>query len=85
MNPGATEDRRELLSDQLKAIRTRFPVFDNKVVRRLSDEGIVASNGMDGLRVSFHLYNTLEDVRAVLRIPESSLDLTVPTSTDHRR
>jgi selenocysteine lyase/cysteine desulfurase len=50
------------------------------VVRRLSDEGIVASNRMDGLRVSFHLYNTLEDVQAVLRILESNLDLTVRDS-----
>ena len=50
------------------------------VVRRLSDEGIVASNRMDGLRVSFHLYNTLEDVQAVLGILESNLDLTVRDS-----
>jgi len=50
------------------------------VVRRLSDEGIVASNRMDGLRVSFHLYNTLEDVHAVLRVLERNLDLTVRDS-----
>jgi selenocysteine lyase/cysteine desulfurase len=53
------------------------------VVRRLSDEGIVASNRMDGLRVSFHLYNTLGDVQAVLRILESNLDLTVRDSNQH--
>jgi len=52
-------------------------------VRRLSDQGIVASNRMDGLRVSFHLYNTLEDVQAVLRILESNLDLTVRDSNQH--
>ena len=46
------------------------------IVGRLSDEGIIAANCMDGLRVSFHLYNTLEDVPAVLRILESNLDLT---------
>jgi selenocysteine lyase/cysteine desulfurase len=46
-------------------------------VRRLSAEGIVASNRMDGLRVSFHLYNTLEDVRAVLRVLEKNPDLAV--------
>ena len=53
------------------------------VVRRLSEEGIIASNRMDGLRVSFHLYNTLEDVQAVLRMLESNLDLTVRDSAQH--
>lgn len=50
------------------------------VVRKLSAEGIVASSRMDGLRVSFHVYNTLDDVRAVLRVLEKNLDLTVHES-----
>jgi selenocysteine lyase/cysteine desulfurase len=57
------------------------------VVRKLSDEGIIVSSRMDGLRVSFHVYNTLEDVRTVLRALEKNLDLTVRDSScnDHRR
>lgn len=47
------------------------------VVRKLGDAGIVVSSRMDGLRVSFHAYNTLEDVNAVLRLLEKNLDLTV--------
>jgi selenocysteine lyase/cysteine desulfurase len=47
------------------------------VVRKLAAQGIVASNRMDGLRVSFHVYNTLEDVKAVLQVLEKNLDLTV--------
>jgi selenocysteine lyase/cysteine desulfurase len=47
------------------------------VVRKMSEEGIVVSSRMDGLRVSFHVYNTLEDVKAVLHVLEKNLDLTV--------
>lgn len=47
------------------------------VVRALSGEGIVVSNRMDGLRVSFHVYNTLDNLRAVLRLLERSLELCV--------
>jgi selenocysteine lyase/cysteine desulfurase len=36
------------------------------MVKKMSAENIVVSNRMDGLRVSFHLYNTLDDVHAVL-------------------
>jgi selenocysteine lyase/cysteine desulfurase len=32
---------------------------------------------MDGLRVSFHLYNTLEDVRSVLDVLKENLYLAV--------
>jgi selenocysteine lyase/cysteine desulfurase len=32
---------------------------------------------MDGLRASFHMYNTLDDVSAVLGVLEKNLDLTV--------
>jgi selenocysteine lyase/cysteine desulfurase len=36
------------------------------MVKKMAAENIVVSNRMDGLRVSFHLYNTLDDVHAVL-------------------
>jgi selenocysteine lyase/cysteine desulfurase len=47
------------------------------MVKKLAAHNIVGSNRMDGLRISFHLYNTLDDVRAVLGILEKNLDLTV--------
>lgn len=47
------------------------------VVRKLSNEGIVVSNRMDGLRVSFHVYNTFDDVRAVLDVLKKNLELCV--------
>ncbi|MFZ0737379.1 MAG: aminotransferase class V-fold PLP-dependent enzyme [Candidatus Acidiferrales bacterium] len=45
------------------------------VVKKLAARNIVVSNRMDGLRISFHLYNTLEDVGAVLGVLEENLDL----------
>jgi len=47
------------------------------MVKKLAERDIVASNRMDGLRVSFHLYNTLEDVNAVLEVLQDNLDLTM--------
>ena len=47
------------------------------MVKKLAERDIVVSNRMDGLRVSFHLYNTLEDVKAVLCVLENNLQLTV--------
>jgi selenocysteine lyase/cysteine desulfurase len=47
------------------------------VVRKLAADGIIVSNRMDGLRVSFHVYNTLDDVKIVLRFLEKNLDLAV--------
>jgi selenocysteine lyase/cysteine desulfurase len=46
-------------------------------VTKLASHKIVASNRMDGLRISFHLYNTLDDVRAVLDVLEKNIDLAV--------
>jgi selenocysteine lyase/cysteine desulfurase len=45
-------------------------------VRMLAENHIVASSRMDGLRISFHVYNTREDVRAVLAVLEKNLHLT---------
>jgi selenocysteine lyase/cysteine desulfurase len=42
---------------------------------KLADAGIVASNRYDGLRISFHVYNTMEDVAAVVDVLRKNLDL----------
>jgi selenocysteine lyase/cysteine desulfurase len=47
------------------------------LVAALAADGIVCSNRRDGLRLSFHVYNTPEDVEAVLRVLERNLDLLV--------
>lgn len=46
-------------------------------VKKLASRKIVASNRMDGLRISFHFYNTLDDVRAVLEVLGKNIDLAV--------
>jgi selenocysteine lyase/cysteine desulfurase len=45
------------------------------LVEKLAASGIVCSSRHDGLRLSFHVYNTLDDVQAVLRVLEQNLDL----------
>jgi selenocysteine lyase/cysteine desulfurase len=47
------------------------------MVQKMAANNIVVSNRMDGLRVSFHLYNTLNDVGAVLDLLKQNLDLVV--------
>jgi selenocysteine lyase/cysteine desulfurase len=47
------------------------------MVQKMAASNIVVSNRMDGLRVSFHLYNTLDDVRAVLDFLNQNSDLVV--------
>ena len=42
---------------------------------RLMERGFVVSSRRDGVRFSFHLYNSLEDVYATLRVLEENLDL----------
>jgi len=54
------------------------------MVKKLAQRDIVASNRMDGLRVSFHFYNTLEDVNAVLEVLQDNLFLTVQEMTAPR-
>jgi selenocysteine lyase/cysteine desulfurase len=49
-----------------------------------AENGIVVSNRHDGLRISFHFYNTLDDVQAVLELLEKNINLLVtsqPLST----
>ena len=45
------------------------------LLRTLAQNGIVASNRFDGLRISFHVYNTLDDVNAVVEVLKKNLHL----------
>jgi selenocysteine lyase/cysteine desulfurase len=47
------------------------------MVKKMAADNMVVSNRMDGLRVSFHLYNTLDDVHAVLAQLEKNRTLAV--------
>lgn len=47
------------------------------MLQALAKSGIVASNRFDGLRISFHIYNTLEDVNAVVEVLKRNIDLMV--------
>lgn len=50
------------------------------LVQKLAESGVVASNRHDGLRISFHLYNTIDDVNAVADVLENNVHLMVPAS-----
>ena len=47
------------------------------LVQKLAQNNIVASNRHDGLRISFHVYNTLDDVKAVVEVLKKNIDLMV--------
>ena len=47
------------------------------LVQKLAENGIVVSNRHDGLRISFHAYNTMDDVNAVADILKKSIDLMI--------
>jgi selenocysteine lyase/cysteine desulfurase len=47
------------------------------LVQKLTESGIVSSNRYDGLRISFHVYNTTDDVDAVTEILKKNIDLMV--------
>ncbi len=47
------------------------------LVQKLAQNDIVASNRHDGLRISFHVYNTIDDVKAVVEILKKNIDLMV--------
>lgn len=47
------------------------------LVQKLAADGIVCSSRRDGLRLSFHVYNTLSDVDYVLNALKKNLDLLV--------
>lgn len=46
-----------------------------QLVQKLAQGSIVASNRFDGLRISFHVYNTLDDVNAVVEVLEKNMHL----------
>ncbi len=46
-----------------------------ELLKALAKHGIVASNRFDGLRISFHVYNTLDDVNAVVAVLKENLHL----------
>ena len=47
------------------------------MVKKFAHDDIVVSSRMDGLRVSFHVYNSIEDVQAALSVLEKNKNLTV--------
>src|SRR5271156_163230 len=49
----------------------------NAMVQKFAESDIVASNRHDGLRISFHVYNTMDDVQAVAEILKKNIDLMV--------
>ena len=48
------------------------------LLRKLAERDIVASNRHDGLRLAFHVYNTMDDVEAVMEILKANIDLLMP-------
>jgi cysteine desulfurase / selenocysteine lyase len=49
----------------------------NLLVRKLAESDIVASNRHDGLRIAFHVYNTMDDVKAVAEVLKKNINLLV--------
>ena len=49
----------------------------NLLVRKLAESDIVVSNRHDGLRIAFHVYNTMDDVAAVMEVLKRNIDLLV--------
>jgi selenocysteine lyase/cysteine desulfurase len=49
------------------------------LVKIFAESGIVVSNRHDGLRISFHVYNTLDDVQVVLELLEKNIGKLVAT------
>lgn len=47
------------------------------LVKALAQSGIVVSNRFDGLRISFHVYNTFDDVNAVIEVLRRNIHLLV--------
>jgi selenocysteine lyase/cysteine desulfurase len=53
------------------------------LVQELAKSGVVASNRHDGLRIAFHVYNTIDDVEAVVEILRKNINLMVLDSAGH--
>jgi len=54
----------------------------NALVQKLAENDIVASNRHDGLRIAFHVYNTMDDVQAVVEVLQKNIDLLVSESAN---
>jgi selenocysteine lyase/cysteine desulfurase len=48
------------------------------LLRKLAERDVVASNRHDGLRLAFHVYNSMDDVEAVMEILKANIDLLMP-------
>lgn len=48
------------------------------LLRKLAERNIIASNRHDGLRLAFHVYNTMDDVEAVVDVLKANIDLLSP-------
>lgn len=51
------------------------------LVEKLAESGILVSNRYDGLRISFHVYNTMDDVNAVAEILKKNENLLIESIT----
>ncbi len=49
----------------------------NLLVQKLAENNMVASNRHDGLRIAFHVYNTMDDVQAVVEVLKKNINLLV--------
>src|SRR5205807_10652995 len=49
----------------------------NLLMQKLAASDIVASNRHDGLRIAFHVYNTMDDVKAVAEVLKKNINLLV--------
>jgi selenocysteine lyase/cysteine desulfurase len=49
----------------------------DSLVRLFARDGVICSSRHDGLRISFHAYNTLDDVKFVLRLLQQNLEMLV--------
>jgi selenocysteine lyase/cysteine desulfurase len=55
-----------------------------QLVSLFGEEGVICSCRHDGLRISFHAYNTLEDVKLVLELIKRNMALfTAPAAASH--
>lgn len=52
------------------------------LLQKLAERNIVASNRHDGLRLAFHVYNTMADVEAVMEVLKANIDLLSPAPTN---
>jgi selenocysteine lyase/cysteine desulfurase len=43
-------------------------------VQKLAENNIVASNRHDGLRISFHVYNTMDDIQALVEVLKKNIN-----------